>query len=241
MQARAPHERIIVALDGDWELDQLVALAARFAPGVGMVKVGKKQFTRFGPTVLHRLHEAGLAVFLDLKYHDIPNTVAGACAEATKHGVAMLNVHAAGGREMMAQARAAVEAEVAKGAKRPLLIAVTVLTSLNETSLGEVGVAGTVGEQVLRLAKLAKEAGLDGVVASPKEIELIRAACGPDFVIVTPGIRPSGSAKDDQQRVATPLGAQKAGADFLVIGRPIYDAPDPLASAQAIARELTEG
>lgn len=237
----APHERLIVAMDGDWNLDELVAMAARFAPSVGMVKIGKKAFTRFGPEVLRRLNAAGVKVFLDLKFHDIPNTVAGACAEAVRHGVAMLNVHAAGGPEMMRRAREAVDAEVARGAARPLLIAVTVLTSLNDEALRQVGVTSPVSEQVERLARLAQAAGLDGVVASPKEISLIRAACGPDFAIVTPGIRraePGSVAHDDQQRVATAAGAYRAGASHLVIGRPIYEAPDPLAAAQAFAAEV---
>jgi orotidine-5'-phosphate decarboxylase len=178
-------------------------------------------------------------VFLDLKFHDIPNTVAQACAAATRPGVWMLNVHAAGGRPMLKAARDAVAATAAEiGVARPLLVAVTVLTSLDQAALHETGIDLDAGRHVLRLAALARDCGLDGIVCSPVEAPSMRSAFGPDFALVTPGIRLAGSAKDDQTRIATPEMAAQGGADYLVIGRPITAAPDPVATLADINRSL---
>jgi orotidine-5'-phosphate decarboxylase len=181
----------------------------------------------------------GGEVFLDLKYHDIPNTVAMAGVEACRLGARMFNVHALGGREMMAKTVAEVDARYPRGSnERPLLLAVTILTSSTEATLREVGIERPVREMVLRLARLAQEAGMDGVVASPQEVGLIREACGADFAIVTPGVRPASAALDDQKRVMTPGEAIAAGADFLVIGRPISAAVEPVAAAESILAEM---
>jgi orotidine-5'-phosphate decarboxylase len=202
-------------------------------PGRCAVKVGKELFTAAGPDFVRACVARGFRVFLDLKFHDIPTTCAQACAAATRLGVWMVNVHASGGGPMMAAARKAVD-DAARDAGRapPLLIAVTVLTSLGAEDLASIGVPATPAEHVVRLAKLAQGAGLDGVVCSAKEAVALRAACGPDFRLVTPGIRPAGAAAQDQVRVTTPAEAIAAGADWLVIGRPITGAPDP---AQALA------
>ncbi|MGE0383864.1 MAG: orotidine-5'-phosphate decarboxylase [Gammaproteobacteria bacterium] len=221
------NRRIVVALDF---ADPRAALecAARLDPGACRVKIGKELFTRAGPEVVGRLRGLGFEVFLDLKFHDIPNTVAGACAAAAELGCWMINVHASGGRAMLQAARAAVPAR----AGAPLLVAVTVLTSLDDAALAEVGVGRGAAAQARALALLARECGLDGVVASAHEVADLRAACGAQFKLVIPGIRPAGSAAGDQRRVATPAQAVRAGADFLVIGRPITQAPDP---ARAVA------
>jgi len=204
-------------------------------------KVGKELFTEGGPQVVKRIGEEGGRVFLDLKYHDIPNTVAGAARAATRLGVEMFNLHALGGREMM---RRAVEASREEAERLrvppPKVLAVTILTSLRDRDLGEIGIEGEVKKAVVRLALLAREAGVDGVVASPQEIEVIRAECGEGFLIVTPGVRPKGMARHDQSRVLTPGEAVKAGADFLVVGRPIREAEDPVRMAQAILTEVRE-
>jgi orotidine-5'-phosphate decarboxylase len=217
------------------------------APGV---KIGNQLFTAAGPTAVERAHKRGARVFLDLKYHDIPNTVAGAVREATRLGVFMLNVHASGGVAMMrAAAEAATKAARDFAVPRPLVLGVTVLTSLDRKALHEdVGVAVTVEAHVLRLAERARDAGLDGCVASPREIGLLRGALGPKWVIVTPGVRPlTGGAGgpgeaprpiDDQARVATPAAAIRAGADYLVVGRPITAAPDPAAAIATIVEEI---
>ena len=203
------------------------------------VKIGNQLFTAAGPAAVERAHKRGCRVFLDLKYHDIPNTVAGAVREATRMGVFMLNVHASGGVAMMrAAAEAATKAAKDFGVARPIVIGVTVLTSLDRKALQhDVGVAGSVEAHVLRLAERARDAGLDGCVASPREIELLRGALGPTFVIVTPGIRPAERG-DDQVRVATPGSAISAGADYIVVGRPITAAPDPAAAAHSILEEI---
>ena len=227
-------DRILVALDFP---DAAAALAsAESVRGrVGGVKVGKQLFTAEGPALVRTLTSRGDRVFLDLKFHDIPNTVAGAVRSAAQLGVWMVNVHASGGRAMMIAAREAADRAAQEGASRPLVIAVTVLTSLDAAALRETGVETDPAGQVARLAGLAREAKLDGVVCSPQEIALVRRECGADFLIVTPGIRGAEDAKGDQVRTATPRGAMDAGADYLVIGRPITAAPDPAAAADRIA------
>ena len=232
--------RILVALDVSTARDAL-ALADTLRGVVGGYKVGSQLFTSEGPSIVRALVERGDRVFLDLKFHDIPNTVAGAVAAATDLGVWMVNVHAAGGPAMLAAARqAAHEAAGRRGGTPPLVIAVTVLTSMDDATLREVGVNHTPIEQVERLARLTEAAGLDGVVASPQEVTAIRRACGPSFVVVTPGIRggTATSGPDDQRRTATPAGAVAAGSSFLVIGRPITGAADPRGAAQRMAEEI---
>ena len=225
-----PSERLICALDVP-TAEAAGKLVARLSGTVGLFKIGSQLFTAAGPDFVRGLASSE-KIFLDLKYHDIPNTVASAVASATQLGVAFVDVHALGGKTMM---EAAVGALPAMGLR---LLAITVLTSHSEDSLGEVGVGGALTDSVRRLALLAQEAGVDGVVASPQEVALIREACGPDFLIVTPGIRPAGSARGDQTRAATPAAALAAGADYLVVGRPITEAPDPLAAAEAVLREM---
>ncbi|HUF91686.1 MAG TPA: orotidine-5'-phosphate decarboxylase [Candidatus Limnocylindria bacterium] len=231
-------DRILIALDVE-SLTDAEALLDRLAGAVTGVKVGSQLFTAAGPAAVEAALKRGLRVFLDLKFHDIPNTVAGAVREATRLGVFMLNVHAGGGLAMM---RAAAEAAATAAAEfkrpRPLCLGVTVLTSLDGRTLAtELGVHGNVPAHVLRLADHARTAGLDGCVASPHEIALLRRALGPGWVIVTPGIRPA-AADDDQARVATPRAAVQAGADYLVVGRPITGAPDPAAATAAIVASL---
>ena len=203
------------------------------------VKIGNQLFTAAGPAAVEHAHKRGCRVFLDLKYHDIPNTVAGAVREATRLGVFMLNVHAAGGVAMMrAAAQAATTAAREFSVPRPLVLGVTVLTSLDRKALQrEVGVPAAVEAHVLRLAELARDAGLDGCVASPREIAILRGTLGRKWVIVTPGVRPLRS-DDDQMRTATPRAAIAAGADYLVVGRPITAAPDPAAAVAAIVEEI---
>jgi orotidine-5'-phosphate decarboxylase len=212
-----------------------VALAKRIRGSAGLVKVGSQLFTSEGPRALNRLAALGFGVFLDLKYHDIPNTVAGAVAAAAElPGVRMMTLHASGGLEMM---RAATE-RLAGRKKRPALLAVTLLTSLDAPALRRIGIQGPPAARVVALARLAKQSGLDGVVASAHEVRAIRRACGPRFIIVVPGIRPTSAAADDQARVATPAEAIRAGANYLVVGRPITSASNPAAAAQAIADEI---
>jgi orotidine-5'-phosphate decarboxylase len=231
--------RIIVPLDVPSAAEAL-ALADRLRGEVGGFKVGKELFTAAGPDVVRALVARGDRVFLDLKYHDIPNTVAGAVRSACALGVWMLNVHASGGRPMMEAARRAADEQGAKSGTPPLVIAVTVLTSLDAATLASVGVAASPLDQVVTLAKLAQSARLDGVVASPRETGAIRQACGPDFLIVTPGIRGGAAASgpDDQQRTMTPGEAVKAGSSYLVVGRPITGAADPAAAAAKILKEM---
>ncbi|MCL4316060.1 MAG: orotidine-5'-phosphate decarboxylase [Gammaproteobacteria bacterium] len=199
------------------------------------LKIGKELFVRGGPQFVQQVARRGFDVFLDLKFHDIPNTVAQACNAAADLGVWMMNVHALGGAKMLEAARNALDKT---GGSRPLLVAVTVLTSLDAHDLGEIGLTGTVEENVMRLARLTHAAGLDGVVCSPRETALLRGALGADFYLVTPGIRPSDSAADDQKRTLAPCEALQAGASYLVIGRPITRAPDPMQALRAIQSEI---
>jgi len=226
--------KIIVALDYP-DARSAQEMAARFDPAWCRVKVGKELFTAAGPALVDTLVARGFGVFLDLKFHDIPNTVASACKAAARLGVWMMNVHASGGRAMM---QAACDA-LAGAAQRPKLIAVTVLTSMAQNDLADIGMQGRPDEAVLRLARLAQSAGLDGVVCSAQEAHALRAVCGAEFNLVTPGIRPSDGAQDDQYRVMTPRAAVEAGADYLVIGRPITQAADPVAMLQRIQREIS--
>lgn len=226
--------KIIVALDYAREADAL-GFVDRIDPKLARLKVGKEMFTRFGPDFVQRLQRAGFDVFLDLKFHDIPNTVAQAVKAAADLGVWMVNVHASGGPRMMT---AAHEALVGYGAQRPLLIAVTILTSMTQDELDILGYTGTLAERVSLLANLAATSGLDGVVCSAQEAPGLRRERGPHFKLVTPGIRPAGSESGDQRRVMTPLDAVKAGSDYLVIGRPITQAEQPLSVLKAIQDEL---
>ena len=232
-----PHCKLIVALDFD-RLAPALRLARKVAPFADMFKVGGQLFTAEGPRAVRALARLGTGIFLDLKFHDIPNTVAGAVqVAASLPGVRLINVHATGGLQMM---RAAARAVVGRR-KRPRLLAVTILTSLDSAALRRIGLAGPSEPRVVKLAKLTQEAGLDGVVASAHEIQSIRRACGQNFLIVVPGIRPNrpaASRRDDQSRTATPAEAARAGADFIVVGRPITAAPNPAAAARAIAHEL---
>jgi orotidine-5'-phosphate decarboxylase len=227
------NKRIIVALDVP-HADAALALAARLDPKLCRVKVGKELFVAAGPDVVHRLQERGFEVFLDLKFHDIPNTVAGACRSAARLGVWMMNVHASGGQAMMRAAREAVESV----ARPPLLIGVTILTSLGDSDLEQVGFGGTARENVERLARLARASGMDGVVCSAQEARALRHATGEDFVLVTPGIRLAGDASGDQSRIVTPSQAVSLGADYLVIGRSITEAADPAATLESIRLSL---
>ncbi len=225
--------RIIVALDYPAR-EPALELVERLDPGLCRLKVGKEMFTRLGPGFVSDLSGRGFDVFLDLKFHDIPNTVAAACGAAADLGVWMLNVHASGGRRMLEAARARLE----QSRQRPLLIAVTILTSLGANELGEIGFNGTPAENVLRLAGLAEQSGADGVVCSPREASQVRAATEDGFLLVTPGVRPAASAADDQRRVTTPAQAVQDGADYLVVGRPITQSSDPLQALRAIGAEI---
>jgi orotidine-5'-phosphate decarboxylase len=236
----AARERLIFALDVD-SFEQAQAWVKKLHSKVGLFKVGKQLFTRCGPEIIQMVRAEGGEVFLDLKYHDIPNTVAKAGVEACRLGAKMFNVHALGGLEMMQQTVTEVDAWCkANKAERPTMLAVTILTSSTEETLQKIGIDRPVAEMVPRLAALAKEAGFDGVVASPKEVGLIREVCGADFAIVTPGVRPSFASLDDQKRVTTPADAIGNGADYLVIGRPISAAADPLAAADLILDEIAD-
>ena len=232
-------ERLVLALDVD-NFESAEKLVEKLNNYVGVFKVGSQLFTAEGTKVIKIINKKGGKVFLDLKFHDIPNTVARAAEVATKLGVYIFDVHTSGGYEMMkAAAEASKKISLVLGVRKPLILGVTLLTSINQEILEkEIGVKNKLEEQVVHLAKLAKAAGLDGVVASSWEIKEIRKACGEDFVILTPGIRPVGKSSDDQKRVMTPQKAIKLGADFLVIGRPIRNASNPVEATKEILREM---
>ncbi|MGB0895463.1 MAG: orotidine-5'-phosphate decarboxylase [Parashewanella sp.] len=227
-------KRILVALDYD-NKQAAFDLVDQLDPAMCRLKIGKEMFTLFGPEFVKEVQAKGFDVFLDLKFHDIPNTVAKAVTAAAELGVWMVNVHASGGMEMM---KAAKEALVPYGDKAPVLIAVTVLTSMKDSELPQIGVVKTAAEQVKHLATLAKESGLDGVVCSAQEAAELKQLLGDDFMLVTPGIRPIGSAAGDQQRIMTPEMAIEAGSDYLVIGRPITKSAQPLQSLQQIYQSI---
>ena len=232
-------ERLVLALDVD-NFESAEKLVEKLNNYVGVFKVGSQLFTAEGTKVIKIINKKGGKVFLDLKFHDIPNTVARAAEVATKLGVYIFDVHTSGGYEMMkAAAEASKKISLVLGVRKPLILGVTLLTSINQEILEkEIGVKNKLEEQVVHLAKLAKAAGLDGVVASSWEIKEIRKACGEDFVILTPGIRPVGKSSDDQKRIMTPRKAIKLGSDFLVIGRPIRNAYNPVEAAREILREM---
>jgi orotidine-5'-phosphate decarboxylase len=231
-------DKLIVALDvaGLKEAEKLVKT---LSPAVNIFKIGKELFTSAGPDVVKMVHARKKKVFLDLKFHDIPNTVGSACEAAAKLGVFMLNVHASGGRAMMyAAAQSVVKGAQSAKRKPPILLGVTVLTSMTGQDLQEVGIKKKVEEQVRDLAKLAQACGLDGVVASGQEIELIRKSTSPSFVIVTPGVRPLWAAHGDQKRIVTPADAIQKGAHYIVVGRPITQSPDPCKAAKDVLKEI---
>jgi orotidine-5'-phosphate decarboxylase len=235
-------ERLIIALDVD-TMEEAEALVSRLQGYVGVFKVGMQLFNNEGPDVVKKIHQMGGRVFLDLKLHDIPNTVGQAAAVLARQRVMMFNIHTAGGSEMMKKAvEMTIEEAEATGVPLPMVIGVTVLTSINQEILeNEMGIQRSVEEQVVKWAKLAKASGLNGVVASPKEIKAIREACGKDFVIITPGVRPVWAAVNDQKRFMTPKEAMDAGASYLVVGRPITGAADPVEAARKIVEEMEDG
>jgi len=236
MTREEARRKIIFAMDVA-DMAEIDKWSALLSGSVGMFKIGKQLFTATGPAAVQKVQENGGRVFLDLKYHDIPNTVAMATLEAARMGVDLVNLHALGGYDMMARTVETLEKEF-KGGERTKVLAVTILTSSTEETLKGVGIDYPVADMVVRLAKLARSAGIDGVVASPQEVKLIREACGPDFLIVTPGVRPSFASVDDQKRIMTPGEAVSSGADYLVIGRPISAAADPAAAAELIIDEI---
>ncbi|MGB7296162.1 MAG: orotidine-5'-phosphate decarboxylase [Candidatus Aminicenantales bacterium] len=230
-------DRIIIALDVGTK-EEALALAGELKDA-RVFKIGMELFTAEGPALIEAAAAMGKRIFLDLKYHDIPNTVGGAVRSAARHGIHMLTLHAAGGKDMMAAAaRAAGEESARTGKPRSILLGVTVLTSLKDDDLRQIGYAESTADQVLRLALLAQSAGLDGVVCSPHEIEVIKKECGADFLVVTPGIRPAWAASQDQKRIMTPAEAVRRGADYLVIGRPVTGAPSPHLAFLRIVSEL---
>lgn len=233
-----PNERLIVALDVDTK-EKALGLVKKLKGEVRIFKIGSELFTSCGPGIVGEVKKMSGEVFLDLKFHDIPNTVAKAAAAATRLGVYMLNVHALGGIDMMKKAAQAVTDEARRlKIEKPKIIAVTILTSMDENNLKKIGISDSIESLVLRLAKLAKDAGLDGVVASPSEVKLLRKNIGDDFIIVTPGVRPAWAAKNDQKRVATPKEAIDDGASFIVVGRPIIEAADPLLAVRKVLEEI---
>lgn len=235
MTREEARKKIIFALDVPG-MAEVKTWAGRISGTVGMFKIGKQLFTATGPEAVKAILNAGGKVFLDLKYHDIPNTVAQATLEAARLGVQLCNLHALGGYEMMATTMDTLRKNC--GESRPRVLAVTILTSSNQETLTEIGIQTDLREQVVRLATLAQRAGVDGVVASPQETPLIREACGSDFLIVTPGVRPAFASADDQKRIMTPAEAVLSGADYLVIGRPISAHADPVTACELIADEI---
>lgn len=235
----AEHNKLIIALDVETG-DHARRLVASLRGIAGMFKIGSQLFTAAGPELVREIIRSGEKVFLDLKFHDIPNTVAAAGVEATRLGVSMFNVHAAGGSTMMHRTATAVtECAEREGLVRPVVLGVTVLTSSDDVVLGEIGLRENPAEMVRQLAQLAAQSGLDGVVASAREVSLVRGAVTkPGFIVVTPGVRPAGSGNDDQARVMSPRDAVAAGADYLVVGRPIIAGPDPARAAQQIFEEM---
>ncbi|MDP3790486.1 MAG: orotidine-5'-phosphate decarboxylase [Candidatus Omnitrophota bacterium] len=232
------NERLIVALDVDTS-QKALGLVEKLKKDIKTFKIGSELFTSCGPGIVEEVRKKGCGVFLDLKFHDIPNTVEKSAIAATRLGAFIFNVHALGGSEMMKRAGAAVAQEAKKlNINKPKVIAITVLTSMDENSLKKIGIDDNMETQVLKLAKLAEGSGLDGVVASPAEVKLIRKNLGKDFLIVTPGVRPSWAAKGDQKRVATPKEAIDNGADFIVVGRPIIEAADPVEAAKRVLEEI---
>ena len=225
--------KVIVALDYS-NADEALNLARKLDPAQCRVKVGKELFTRTGPALVEQLQQMNFELFLDLKYHDIPNTTAQACRAAAELGVWMVNVHALGGRRMMEAAREAVSS----CRHQPLLIAVTILTSLDGPELAEVGLSGEPVDNVVRLARLAEASGMDGVVCSPQEVSTLREIVDNEFRLVTPGVRPAGAAVGDQKRITTPGDAMRLGSSYLVVGRPITQAEDPLAALASINAEI---
>jgi orotidine-5'-phosphate decarboxylase len=226
--------KVIVALDYP-DAQSAMQLVEQLEPDLCRLKVGKELFTRAGPSLVEALAARGFEVFLDLKFHDIPNTVASACQAAAELGVWMLNVHALGGGRMLQAAKEGVS----RAGHAPLLIAVTILTSMDETDLASVGLSGSPQDNVLRLARLAQQSGLDGVVCSSRETAVLREQLGAGFSLITPGIRPAGSQADDQRRVMTPVDAIKNGSDYLVIGRPVTRADDPVGVLRTINSDLS--
>lgn len=232
------NEKLIVALDVESK-EKAISLVDKLKKYVKIFKIGSELFTSCGPGIIEEVISKGCRVFLDLKFHDIPNTVARSAQAAAKLGVFMFNVHAMGGPEMMKKCADAVREEAKKLKKeKPYIIAVTILTSMDENNLKKIGVNDNMESQVLRLAQLAKDSGLDGVVASPSEIKPLRKAMGGNFIIVTPGVRPSWAATNDQKRISTPKEAIDSGASFIVVGRPITDAQDPVEAAKKILQEI---
>lgn len=231
-------EKLVLALDVD-NKEKAENLVKELKDYVGVFKVGKELFTAEGPSIFKMIRENGGKIFADLKYHDIPNTVASAARTLVRHGVEIFNVHASGGYEMMKKTREAIEDEAAKlGVKRPVFLAVTVLTSLNDEDMKRIKVSESAKEHVLTLAKLAKEAGADGIVCSPQEIEMIKRELGADFITLTPGVRPVWAAAGDQKRVMTPKEAVDKGTDYIVVGRPITGAEDRKDAAKKIVMEM---
>jgi orotidine-5'-phosphate decarboxylase len=224
-------DRLCLALDFS-KRSEVLAAARRFGPRAGWLKIGLEAFVGEGPSLVAEVAEHA-RVFLDLKFYDIPNTVSRAVAAAVRSGAAMVNVHASGGRQMMLAAK-----ESLSGQRRPLLVAVTLLTSIDSQTLADLPMAGYPEGIARRLALLARDCGLDGVVCSPTDLPAVRGACGPDFLTIVPGIRPSGSAAEDQKRYATPAAALAAGADILVVGRPVTAADDPDAALDALLKEI---
>ncbi len=232
-------EKLILAIDLD-SLSEAERIVDILKDRVSIFKVGLQLFTREGPKVVDMVHKKGGKVFLDLKFHDIPNTVANASREAARLGVFMFSIHTLGGDEMLKRCRdSVVETSLKEGITRPMIIGVTILTSIDQKALNDLGIKENLREEARYLSERALRSGLDGVVASPEEVKLIRESCGRDFIIVTPGIRPEGTSKDDQKRIMTPKDAIREGANFLVVGRPILMAEDPLKAVEGILKDIS--